>query len=189
MYVRLFKRLFDALLAGTGLLVLALPIGGIWWYIHRKLGSPILFRQKRVGYQGETFAILKFRTMTAEGAVPGPSSAWLRATALDELPQLFNILRGQMSFVGPRPLIPEELRELDRVPDGRRRLSARPGLTGLAQLHSGKVPSLSERLRWDLAYVDHCSLPLDLQILFRSVAVTLRAAWENPGPKIPSGEA
>lgn len=189
MYGRIFKRLLDALLAGAGIFLFALPIGGIGWYIRRKLGFPVLFRQKRVGYQGEEFPVLKFRTLTAGGAAPGPFSAWLRATALDEFPQLINILMGQMSFVGPRPLIPEELQALDRVPDGRRRLSVRPGLTGLAQLHSDKVPSLSERLRWDLAYVDRCSLPLDLKILFRSVAVTLRAAWERPGPKVPSGEA
>ncbi len=100
---------------------------------------------------------------------------------MDELPQLINILKGQMSFVGPRPLIPDELEDLGRIPEGKRRFSVRPGLTGLAQINSEKVPSLSERIRWDLAYVDQCSLWLDLRILFKSLAVTLAGKWEPNG--------
>ena len=105
---------------------------------------------------------------------------------MDELPQLIHILRGQMSFVGPRPLIPEELQELHRVPDGPRRLSARPGLAGLAQLYGDKAPSLSERIRWDLSYIDRCSPGLDLWILFTSVRVTVQGAWERSGSKVHS---
>jgi lipopolysaccharide/colanic/teichoic acid biosynthesis glycosyltransferase len=118
--------------------------------------------------------------MTMDGAVPSPFCRRLRARALDELPQLINILRGEMSFVGPRPLIPEELETLEQLPRGADRLLLRPGLTGLAQLHSSKVPALPERLQWDLAYADRCSLFLDLAILLKSVAVTLRGAWEKP---------
>ena len=118
--------------------------------------------------------------MTADGIVPPGFCQGLRARALDELPQLVNILRGEMSFVGPRPLIPEELETLEQLPRGAERLLLRPGLTGLAQLHGSKVSALPERLRWDLAYVDQCSLLLDLGILLRSVAITLRGAWEKP---------
>ena len=103
---------------------------------------------------------------------------------MDELPQLINILRGQMSFVGPRPLIPEELKELHQIPNGNRRLTVRPGLTGLAQLYSAKIPTLRERLRWDCAYLDRCSLWLDVWILARSLRLTLNGAWEQPGPKV-----
>ncbi len=103
---------------------------------------------------------------------------------MDELPQLFHIFKGQMSFVGPRPLIPEELEQLHRVPRGRRRFEVRPGLAGLAQLYATKVPPLAERVGWDLKYVDQCSLPLDLWIIVRSLFVTMRGAWERQGPKV-----
>jgi len=184
-YRRRFKRWVDAALAGGGLLIFALPMGWIAWRIRQTLGKPVLFRQIRVGFGGRIFTVLKFRTMTPEGTVPSPFCQNLRASAMDELPQLVNILRGEMSFVGPRPLIPEELEMLGQFPRGGDRLRVRPGLTGLAQLHSTKVPVLSERLRWDLAYVERCSFVLDLKILFRSVAVTLRGAWEKPGAKFP----
>lgn len=184
-YGRWFKRCVDLGLAGGGVFVFALPMGWIAWRLRREQGFPVLFRQTRVGLGRKPFTVLKFRTMTAEGAVPSPFCQSLRAHALDELPQLINILRGEMSFVGPRPLIPEELQTLEQLPRGRERLRLRPGLTGLAQLHSSKVPSLPVRLRWDLAYADQCSFLLDLKILLKSVAVTLRAAWEKPGIKTP----
>lgn len=173
------KRLFDLALAAAGLLLFALPMAWIGWRTRCELGPPVLFRQARIGTGGKPFDILKFRTMDPQGRVT-PFAQQLRRTAMDELPQLINILAGQMSFVGPRPLIPEELREMDHVPDGRRRFSVRPGLTGLAQVRSEKVPTLPERLRWDLAYVRDCSLRLDLQILFTSVGVSARGAWEKP---------
>ncbi len=184
-YGRRLKRWVDVAIAGGGLLIFALPMGWIAWKIRRILGPPALFRQIRVGFGGGSFTVLKFRTMTSEGTVSSLFCQHLRASAMDELPQLINILRGEMSFVGPRPLIPEELEMLERFPRGRNRLGVRPGLTGLAQLYSTKVPVLSERLRWDLAYVDRCSFLLDLKILFRSVAITLCGAWEKPGPKFP----
>jgi lipopolysaccharide/colanic/teichoic acid biosynthesis glycosyltransferase len=123
------------------------------------------------------------------GEALSPLGERLRAAAMDELPQLINILRGQMSFVGPRPLIPDELRELSRLPGGTRRLEIRPGLTGLAQLHADKAPSLEQRLGWDLAYVDRCSFGLDLRILLKSVGVSLGGRWEQPGPKADPPEA
>ena len=188
-YRRWFKRWLDAALAGGGLLIFALPMAWIGWRIRRTTGSPVLFRQVRVGFGGKPFTILKFRTMTPEGAVPSRFCQLLRGSAMDELPQLINILRGQMSFVGPRPLIPEELETLGQFPRGGDRLRVRPGLTGLAQLNSAKVPDLSERLRWDLSYVDRCSLLLDLKILIQSVAITLRGAWERSGGHTPPGAA
>ncbi|MDO8730132.1 MAG: sugar transferase [Candidatus Omnitrophota bacterium] len=179
-YGRWFKRCVDLGLAAGGVFVFALPMGWIAWRLRRELGFPVLFRQTRVGLGRKPFTVLKFRTMKADGAVPSLFCRRLRACALDELPQLVNILRGEMSFVGPRPLIPEELETLEQLPRGADRLLLRPGLTGLAQLHSSKVPPLPERLRWDLAYADRCSLLLDLEILLKSVAVTLRGAWEKP---------
>ncbi len=184
-YAQGFKRLLDLTIALIGLVGFLVPMAWIAWRIHRELGPPAFFRQTRLGYGGKPFIVLKFRTMRpGEEGVSSPFCRGLRATAMDELPQLINILRGEMSFVGPRPLIPEELVELRSFPRGAERLRVRPGLTGLAQLRSDKVPSLSERLRGDLEYIDRCSLGLDLWALWRSVAVTLRAAWEKPGSKI-----
>ena len=124
----------------------------------------------------------------SEHQQPTRFGQWLRATALDELPQLINIFRGDMSFVGPRPLVPSEFQDWDRTPEGKRRQSARPGLTGLAQLYSDKSPSPSERLKWDLAYLRDCSFLLDMQLLVVSVRITLQARWEKAGPKVAAEE-
>ncbi len=171
------KRLLDILIASVGLVVFTIPMAWIAWRVAREHGRSPIFRQSRIGRGGRIFTILKFRTMSDTREIPR-SGRLLRRTALDELPQLLNILRGEMSFVGPRPLIPEELKTIAQVPGGTRRLSVRPGLTGLAQISSAKVPSLPERLRWDLEYVDRCVLALDLRILLRSVGITLKGAWE-----------
>ncbi|MBI3333578.1 MAG: sugar transferase [Candidatus Omnitrophica bacterium] len=173
------KRIFDLGLAAAGLFLFAVPMALIALWIWRETGRPILFLQVRVGKGGRHFVLLKFRTMTPEGRVI-PSGRALRATAMDELPQLVNILKGEMSFVGPRPLIPEELTELPGIQEGGRRLLVRPGLAGLAQLHGTKSAGLAERLQWDLAYLDRCSLWLDLKILLKSVGITLAGAWELP---------
>ncbi len=178
------KRAFDIFLAGFGLLLFSLPMVWIAWRIRRESGYPSLFRQIRIGRNGAEFKIIKFRTMSEKGQV-SPFCAKLRSTAMDELPQLFHILKGEMSFVGPRPLIPEELRELKKVPGGERRLKVRPGLTGLAQINSPKIPSLQERLQWDLAYIDQCSWWLDLQTLFKSLIVTAHGKWEGHSLKMP----
>lgn len=186
LYRRYGKRLFDAFLSLGGLAVFAIPMGWFAIRIRQELGSPVFFRQKRVGRDGAYFTILKFRTLSADKAVPPAFCHWLRTTALDELPQLLNILKGEMSFVGPRPLIPEELLELGRLPRGPERLSITPGLAGLAQIYGEKIPSLAQRLQWDLAYLDRCSLFLDLKILFQSLFITSRSGWDAPGPKKPS---
>lgn len=187
-YRRGGKRLFDVAVAGLGAWVFMLPMLGMMGGIGWTLGPPVFFRQTRVGRGGRLFSILKFRTMTPEGQVSSALGRWLRATAMDELPQLINILKGEMSFVGPRPLIPEELSELAQIINGRDRLLIRPGLTGLAQIYSDKTPSLPERIRWDLQYADQSSLALDLKILLKSIGVTLRGAWEKPRMKNRSTE-
>ena len=171
------KRCFDLALAALGLLLFALPTAWIALRCRMELGSPVLFRQTRIGYGGKAFFILKFKTMAHDGSMT-PFARGLRRTAMDELPQLINVLRGEMGFVGPRPLIPTELENLDPA-DGKQRLAVRPGLTGLAQVRSEKSPSLPERLRWDLSYVRDCSFWLDLRILLTSVGVSLRGAWEK----------
>lgn len=176
-YARGGKRLLDLGIVGVGLFLFALPMLWITWRLWREIGRPVFFRQVRVGRGGSLFTILKFRTMGPEGRVQ-PYCRRLRERALDELPQLFNILRGEMSFVGPRPLVPEELLELERIPRGIERFSVRPGLTGLAQLRSAKVPSLPERSKGDLEYIDCCSLYLDIRLLLGSVGVTIRGDWE-----------
>lgn len=176
------KRFFDLSLSLVGLLVFALPILWIAWRIWKETGRPIFFRQNRVGYGGRNFSVWKFRTMTPGDHITRFGRS-LRGTAMDELPQLLNILKGDMSFVGPRPLVPEELEALRQIPEGRRRFSLRPGLSGLAQLYSGKAPPLPQRLGWDLGYIEQCSLWLDLKILLTSVWVTLQGAWEKPDRK------
>ena len=113
-----------------------------------------------------------------------PFAQQLRGAAMDELPQLINILKGQMSFVGPRPLIPEELDQLSSVANGSKRLQVRPGLTGLAQLNDKKVPSLPKRIRWDLAYIRRYSFTMDLWIIIRSVLITCQGTWEQKGPNV-----
>lgn len=169
-------------LASAGLLIFTLPIFWIAYRIWKEDGRPILFRQQRIGRAEGRFSLWKFRTMTADGRIT-PFGNSLRAMAMDELPQLFNILTGDMSFVGPRPLIPEELRHVDVISGSDGRFSVRPGLTGLAQLCADKVPLLADRIRWDLTYLEQSSFPLDVRLLFQSVRVTLRKAWEKPGPK------
>lgn len=187
-YRAIGKRPLDLALALAGLVLFAIPI--LWFYdrLRREFDLDPFFRQTRMGKDGRNFTILKFRTMSQEGAIP-PFCQWLRKTALDELPQLINIVRGEMSFVGPRPLILEELENLGKMKGGKLRQSVRPGLTGLAQLYSVKTPGLPERLRWDLTYVKKCSLGLDLWIILRSVVVTFQGAWEGKEPHLNSSKA
>lgn len=172
------KRSFDVLLSLTGFAFFTLPMAWIAYRVWKEAGRPVLFHQIRIGWRGEPFLLRKFRTMTPEGCVTRFGKS-LRVTAMDELPQLFNILQGEMSFVGPRPLVPGELKEFDGIPGASRRLTVRPGLTGLAQLYSEKVPDFSQRLKWDLVYTDRVSLGLDLKLLFRSLWVTFQRGWEK----------
>ena len=171
------KRLFDLLLSLGGLLVLALPLLLLWVLVRHKLGSPVLFRQVRPGLHGRPFMMVKFRTMTDERSADGellPDAQrltslgrFLRASSLDELPELWNVLRGEMSLVGPRPLLMEYMPLYS--PEQARRHEVRPGITGWAQVNGRNTVSWEERLKLDVWYVDHSSLWLDLRILWLTV--------------------
>ena len=175
------KRLLDLLAAALALLLLLLPLLALAWQIRRKLGSPVLFRQVRPGLQGRPFTMVKFRTMTDERGPDGallpdaqrltPFGRFLRASSLDELPELWNVLRGEMSLVGPRPLLMEYLPLY--TPEQARRHEARPGITGWAQVNGRNAISWADKFALDVWYVDHRSLWLDVQILWRTVRKVL----------------
>lgn len=175
------KRLIDLALGSVALVVSApvqLVLAGL---IRKNLGSPVLFRQKRPGKDERIFEIVKFRTMRepdpARGLVTDadritPFGAWLRSTSLDELPTLWNVVKGDMSLVGPRPLL---VHYLDRYsPEERRRHDVRPGLTGLAQIEGRNTVDWPERLALDVRYVAERSLRLDLSIIVATVSMVLR---------------
>ncbi len=171
------KRLMDVLAAGAVLFFLALPLVLLGLMVRRKLGRPVLFRQVRPGLHGRPFMMVKFRTMTDERGVDGellPDAQrltafgrFLRASSLDELPELWNVLCGEMSLVGPRPLLMEYLPLYS--PDQARRHEVRPGITGWAQVNGRNALSWEERFKLDVWYVDHRSLWLDLRILWLTV--------------------
>jgi lipopolysaccharide/colanic/teichoic acid biosynthesis glycosyltransferase len=186
------RRVFDVIAAAL-VAVLALPVMLlVAAAIVLTMGHPVLFRQARSGRDGRIFSVVKFRTMRAE-AYPGEPDAartpaigrLLRATSLDELPQLWNILRGQMSVIGPRPTLPEQVAMYSSRERGR--LAVRPGLTGWAQINGRNAISWPERIELDLWYIRNRSLQLDLKILLRTVLAVLRrggivgAGGVNPG--------
>jgi sugar O-acyltransferase (sialic acid O-acetyltransferase NeuD family) len=187
-----WKPCLDRLLAGTLLLVGWPVIATLFVLVRWRLGSPAIFRQVRPGQGGQCFTMYKFRTMTDERGPDGQLlpddqrltrfGAWLRKTSLDELPELWNILRGEMSFVGPRPLLVEYLPLYS--PTQARRHEVKPGLTGWAQVNGRNAISWEQRFALDVWYVDHLTLGLDLQILWRTVA----AVWQARGVAAP-GEA
>jgi lipopolysaccharide/colanic/teichoic acid biosynthesis glycosyltransferase len=179
----LFKRLFDILVAAF-LLLLTLPLMlATAVAVHLALGAPVLLRQTRPGKGGIPFLFFKFRTMTEarDGAgrlLPDerrltPFGRWLRATSLDELPQLANVLKGDMSLVGPRPLLMEYIPLYS--PLQARRHEVRPGITGWAQVNGRNALSWEERFRLDVWYVDHRSWLLDLRILLLTVLRVFQA--------------
>lgn len=177
-----FKRSFDVAasvlllaLLGPALMLLAVMV-------RVKLGAPVLFSQERPGLGGRVFRLYKFRTMTDARDENGellpdserltPFGRFVRSTSLDELPELFNVLKGDMSLVGPRPLLVEYL---DRyTPEQARRHEVRPGITGLAQVSGRNALAWEDRFALDVWYVDHQSLWLDLKILVRTVTTVLR---------------
>ncbi|GAA3984008.1 sugar transferase [Comamonas faecalis] len=175
------KRLLDFTVALLGLIALALPLCILILLIRRKLGSPVFFRQTRPGLHGKPFQMVKFRTMTdardAQGALlPDadrltPFGRFLRSTSLDELPELWNVLKGDMSLVGPRPLLMEYLPLYS--PEQARRHAVRPGVTGWAQVNGRNAISWEEKFALDVWYVDHQSLALDLRILWLTVKKVL----------------
>jgi sugar transferase EpsL len=170
------KRAFDLLL-GVVLLVVSLPVIAVVAALIRwRMGAPVLFRQARTGRGGRSFVLVKFRTMRSAGPdVPISADGerltglgrWLRATSLDELPTLWNVLRGTMSLVGPRPLLTYYL---DRyTPEQVRRHEVTPGITGWAQVNGRNRQTWEERFALDVWYVDHRSLGLDVRILLSTV--------------------
>lgn len=176
------KRVFDIVVSAVALTVLAPVMGLIALLVWRTMGRPVLFRQARPGLHGKPFVMYKFRTMRdlrdAEGkllpdeARLTPFGRWLRSTSLDELPELLNVLRGEMSLVGPRPLLMEYL---DRyTPEQACRHEVKPGITGWAQIHGRNNLSWDERFKLDVWYVDNWSLWLDVKILWRTLWMVLR---------------
>jgi lipopolysaccharide/colanic/teichoic acid biosynthesis glycosyltransferase len=177
------KRTFDFVIAATLLALLAPLLGVIALLVRLRLGSPVLFRQTRPGLDGRPFELVKFRTMTdaSDGAGRLRSDAErlttfgkrLRATSLDELPELWNVVRGEMSLVGPRPLLMEYL-PLYSSRQARRH-EVRPGVTGWAQVNGRNAISWDEKLALDVWYVDHRSLLLDIRILWLTVFKVFRS--------------
>ncbi len=176
------KRLFD-IIAAALILVLLSPVLALLWILVRLLiGTPVLFRQIRPGYHGRPFMLYKFRTMTqaldSQGRLLPDEQRitafgrFLRSSSLDELPELMNILRGEMSLVGPRPLLMQYLKRY--TPEQARRHEALPGLTGWAQIHGRNVLSWEDKFRLDVWYVDNWSFGLDLKILAASLVKVLR---------------
>jgi len=196
---RLAKRALDLALSGVGLIVSS----PLWLAIAAaiKLDSPgpVFYGQQRVGEGGRRFQVLKFRSMIADaerGVGPLQASTAdpritrvgdvLRATAMDELPQLWNIFRGDMSFVGPRALRPEEIEvdgagvsiALDAIPGFAERVSVQPGLTGIAQIYAPRDVSRRQKFRFDRLYIRRRSFFLDLRLIVLSFWITFRGTWE-----------
>lgn len=184
------KRLFDFLVSLLALLLLSpllLVIAVLVTIFH---GWPVLFRQQRPGYRGRLFHIYKFRTMSNARDKDGnllpdaqrltPLGRFLRSSSLDELPELFNILKGEMSFVGPRPLLTQYLERYS--PEQARRHNVTPGLTGWAQINGRNALTWEEKFKLDVWYVDHWSFWLDLKIIFLTfVKVFKREGIDQPG--------
>lgn len=186
------KRLLDVTLAGLGIIVSA----PLWLLISLAVGledgGPVFYRQGRMGRGGRRFEVLKFRTlvenadrivrpwMSPDSQIVTRSGRILRRTALDEMPQLWNILRGQMSFVGPRAMPVDEFELFKaRIPGLSERLSVRPGLTGVAQVYGRATRDIRRKLRYDLLYVRRLSLGLDLKLILLSFWISLRGRWEG----------
>ncbi len=175
------KRLFDLITSLLGLLMLAIPLLTLVLLVRCKLGSPVFFRQVRPGLHGKPFEMVKFRTMTnahdAAGTLLSDAQRltsfgrFLRASSLDELPELWNVLRGDMSLVGPRPLLMEYLSLYS--PEQARRHEVLPGITGWAQVNGRNAISWEEKFSLDIWYVDHRSFWLDLRILWLTVRKVL----------------
>ncbi len=186
-YGRYFKRLLDFILSLIALVVLSPVFLIIALLVRIKLGSPVLFKQERPGLNEKIFTIYKFRTMTDERDENGellPNhlrltkfGRALRSSSLDELPELFNILKGDMSFIGPRPLLIEYLPLYNE--QQRRRHAVRPGLTGLAQVNGRNAITWEEKFNYDLEYVDNLSFLLDLKILVKTIVKVLKREGIN----------
>ncbi len=181
------KRLFDVTFSILALVALSPVMGVVAIAVRWSLGAPVLFRQCRLGWRGRPFRIVKFRTMSDARDAAGDLlpdverisrfGRFLRSSSMDELPELFNVVRGEMSLVGPRPLL---LGYAERyTPKQMVRHDVRPGLTGWAQIYGRNALSWEERFALDVWYVNHCSFLLDLQILARTLAIVARRTGIN----------
>ena len=189
LYRNYIKRILDVLLSGTGIVLLSPVYLILWVLVRSKLGTPVLFKQDRPGKNEKIFKLYKFRTMTDARDENGnllPDEVrltsfgkTLRATSLDELPELFNILKGDMSLIGPRPLLVKYLPLYNEFQ--RHRHDVTPGLTGWAQVNGRNTISWEDKFEKDIYYVEHLSFWLDLKILFLSVAVVFRHQGVNSG--------
>lgn len=184
------KRLLDLLITLPGVLIVSPVLIIIAIVVRLKMGSPAIFTQVRPGYKGKLFSVYKYRTMTDERDSNGELYSddkrltklgrMLRSLSLDELPELFNILRGEMSLVGPRPLL---IRYLDRYsPEQMRRHDVVPGMTGWAQVNGRNALSWEDKFRFDVWYVDNWTLRLDIKILLRTIWIVItREGISQPG--------
>lgn len=173
----MIKRLLDITVSASALVLLAPVMGVVAWQISRKLGSPVLFRQTRPGLGGRPFEMIKFRSMLDAVDANGqplpdsqrltPFGSLLRSTSLDELPELWNVLKGDMSLVGPRPLLMEYLPLYSA--QQYRRHEVRPGVTGWAQINGRNALSWEDKFKLDVWYIEHQSLSLDIKILFMTL--------------------
>ena len=177
MYVSFFKRLIDFILSGCAIIILGLPLLIVALLIRIKLGSPVLFNQRRPGKNGKIFEIYKFRTMTDARDNEGnllPDNERLtdfgkliRSTSIDELPEIINIFKGDMSIIGPRPLLEEYLPLYNE--EQAHRHDVRPGLTGWAQINGRNTISWEDKFRYDVEYVRNISFMFDLKIFFLTI--------------------
>lgn len=191
-----WKRVLDIVVASAGLLLLSPFLLLIALAIRLTMGGPVLFRQRRPGLHGQSFTIYKFRTMSdgrrADGTVLPDNQRlsalgkFLRATSLDELPELFNVLCGEMSLVGPRPLLMQYLERF--TPEQARRHEVKPGITGWAQIQGRNAISWDEKFRLDIWYVDHPSFWLDIKILFRTLWTVVQRQGVNASSEVTMPE-
>ncbi len=182
MYQKYIKRFFDIVLSIAAITLLSPVLIVLAIMVRVKLGSPVLFRQKRPGYHGEIFGLMKFRTMTDERDENGellpdevrltPFGKKLRSTSLDELPEFFNILKGEMSFVGPRPLLVQYLPLYNE--EQAHRHDVLPGLTGWAQVNGRNAISWEKKFEYDVYYTRNISFLLDLKIVFMTVGRVIK---------------
>lgn len=188
MYRHFFKRIFDFVLALLALVCLCplLLVVAVWLHFANK-GAGVFFLQQRPGLHGKLFKIIKFKTMTDERAPDGTLlpdmqrltrvGRFVRSTSIDELPQLVNVLKGDMALIGPRPLLPQYLPLYS--PEQARRHDVRPGITGWAQCHGRNAISWAEKFKLDVWYVDHLSLKTDIRVIFTTINRVFRREGIN----------
>ena len=199
MYKKYGKRILDVILAVFGLIIAGVPMLIVAALIRLTSPGPAVFKQERIGFHGKVFIIYKFRSMrldsehTGSGVYSGKGDPrvtgvgrFIRATSIDELPQLINILKGDMSFIGPRPPLTYHPWPLDQYTQEQRRMfDVRPGITGWAQINGRKCLEWNERIRQNVWYVDHVSFMLDIQILLKTIKKVLtNADNENNGATV-----